>query len=121
MKRRVLIVDDSATMRDMVSYTLNNAGFDVLEAVDGEDALAVLAGERVDLVITDLNMPNLDGIGLTKKLRADPVHLATPILCLTTEREASTKNLAKMAGATGWIEKPFDPDRLVQAANKVCV
>ncbi len=121
MKRRVLIVDDSATMRDMVSYTLSNAGFEVLQATDGENAFTLLKSERVDLVITDINMPKLDGIGLTKKLRSEPKHRAIPILCLTTERETNIKDLAKLAGATGWIEKPFDPDRLVQVANKVCV
>ncbi len=121
MKRRALIVDDSATMRDMVSYTLSNAGFEVLEANDGQAALSVLDTERVNIIITDINMPVLDGIGLITKVRQHPVHVATPILCLTTEQSSDFKNKAKSAGATGWIEKPFNPDRLIQTINKVCV
>jgi len=121
MKWRALVVDDSRTMRDMVSYTLSNAGLEVLEAVDGQIALSVLESERVNLIITDINMPNLDGIDLIKEIRKNPVHIAIPILCLTTEQDPEIKEKAKSAGATGWIEKPFSPERLIQTVKKVCV
>ena len=118
--KQVLIVDDSETMRDMISYTLDSAGFAVTIAVDGLDALDKLEGLQVDLVITDINMPRMDGIDLIEALRAKPDFRGTPILCLTTEQGEDTKSAARSAGATGWIKKPFDPDKLVQVARKVC-
>lgn len=120
MSKKVLAVDDSKTMRDMVSFTLRGAGYDVVEANDGEDALSKLGGDSVNLVITDINMPRLDGIGLIKKLRADPSYKSTPILVLTTESEGSKKDEGRQAGATGWIVKPFDPDQLLKVVQKVC-
>lgn len=120
MKKRILAVDDSKTMRDMVSFTLKDAGYDVMLAEDGEHALKSIGGERIDLVITDVNMPKMDGISLVKALRADPRHRATPILVLTTEGQAEKKNEGRQAGATGWIVKPFDPTKLVQVVQKVC-
>ena len=120
MSKKVLAVDDSKTMRDMVSFTLRGAGYDVVEANDGEDALSKLGGSSVNLVITDINMPRLDGIGLIKKLRADPSYKSTPILVLTTESEGSKKDEGRQAGATGWIVKPFDPDQLLKVVQKVC-
>jgi len=120
MAKKILAVDDSKTMRDMVSFTLKGAGYEVIEAHDGKMALERLAGIKVDLVITDVNMPNMDGITLCKHLRADPVHRVTPILVLTTEGDASKKNEGRAAGATGWIVKPFEPDKLVQVVQKVC-
>lgn len=120
MGLRVLAVDDSKTMRDMVGFTLRNAGHEVLEAGDGQDALDKLGQDKVDLIITDVNMPRMDGITLIKELRQHPVHKATPILVLTTESDASKKNEGRAAGATGWIVKPFSPDKLLQVVSKVC-
>ncbi len=120
MAKKILIVDDSKTMRDMISFTLNGAGFTVTEAEDGVQALASLNNVRFDLVITDLNMPNLDGFGLIEQLRANPSYKFTPILMLTTESDTQKKERGKAAGATGWIVKPFNPEKLVQVVNKVC-
>lgn len=118
--KRVLTVDDSKTMRDMVSFTLKSAGFDVIEAEDGVHALSVLTNNRVDVVITDINMPNMDGVTLVKRLRAQPAFSSTPILILTTEGGEEKKAQGRAAGATGWIVKPFAPDKLLQVVNKVC-
>jgi two-component system chemotaxis response regulator CheY len=119
MSKRILTIDDSKTMRDMLMLTLAEAGFDVLQAVDGQDGLDVLGNEQVDVVITDINMPRMDGYEVIRQLRSDPSHKTTPILVLTTESEAEKKNLAREAGATGWMVKPFDPDRLVATVRKV--
>ena len=119
MGKRVITVDDSKTMRDMVSFTLKNAGYDVIEAEDGKNALDVLSSQTVDVVITDLNMPNMNGIELIKALRADARFKFTPILMLTTESDDSKKGEGKSAGATGWIVKPFNPEKLLQVVQKV--
>jgi two-component system chemotaxis response regulator CheY len=119
MSKRILTIDDSKTMRDMLMLTLAEAGFDVLQAVDGQDGLDVLVNERVDVVITDINMPRMDGYEVIRQLRSNPSHKTTPILVLTTESEADKRNLAREAGATGWMVKPFDPDRLVETVRKV--
>ena len=119
MSKRILTIDDSKTMRDMLMLTLAEAGFDVLQAVDGQDGLDVLVKEQVDVVITDINMPRMDGYEVIRQLRNNPSHKTTPILVLTTESEAEKKNLAREAGATGWMVKPFDPDRLVATVRKV--
>ncbi len=119
MNKRILTIDDSKTMRDMLMLTLAEAGFDVLQAVDGQDGLDVLVNERVDVVITDINMPRMDGYEVIRQLRSSPSHKTTPILVLTTESEADKRNLAREAGATGWMVKPFDPDRLVETVRKV--
>ena len=119
MGKKVLTVDDSKTMREMVSFTLKNAGFDVMEAEDGKHALSVLNGGGVDVVITDLNMPNMNGFELIRALRADPNYKFTPILMLTTEADDAKKSEGKNAGATGWIVKPFSPEKLVQVVQKV--
>jgi two-component system chemotaxis response regulator CheY len=120
MSKKILAVDDSKTMRDMVSMTLRQAGYEVTEAADGQQALTALGGSRVDLVITDVNMPNMDGISLTRALRGHPVHRATPILILTTESDGAKKAEGKAAGATGWIVKPFEPQKLLEVVGKVC-
>ena len=120
MAKRVLIVDDSKTMRDMVAFTLKGAGFEVTEAEDGQKALTLLRTATVDLTITDLNMPNMDGVTLIRNMRADPRHRSTPILMLTTESDPAKKADGRAAGATGWIVKPFVPDKLVEVARKVC-
>lgn len=121
MSKRVLAVDDSKTMRDMVAFTLKGAGYDVLTANDGKHALDVLGKDKVNLVITDVNMPNMDGITLVKTLRGDPSHRSTPILVLTTESDGGKKNEGRAAGATGWIVKPFEPEKLLQVVKKVCI
>lgn len=115
----ILAVDDSASMRQMVAFTLTNAGHQVVSAADGKDALEKAGSERFDLVLTDVNMPLMDGITLTKELRALPPYRFTPILMLTTESGADRKLEGKAAGATGWIVKPFNPDQLIAVVNKV--
>jgi two-component system chemotaxis response regulator CheY len=119
MAKRILTIDDSKTIRDMLMLTLADAGFDVLQAVDGKDGLNVLDREQVDVVITDINMPIMDGYEVIRHMRSNSAHKTTPILVLTTESEADKKNLARAAGATGWMVKPFDPDRLIATINKV--
>jgi two-component system chemotaxis response regulator CheY len=115
----ILAVDDSASMRQMVSFTLKGAGYDVVEADDGVNALSAVKGKKVDLVVTDVNMPNMDGISLIKELRALPDFKFTPILMLTTESTDGKKAEGKAAGATGWIVKPFNPEQLVATIKKV--
>jgi two-component system chemotaxis response regulator CheY len=119
MAKRILTIDDSKTIRDMLRLTLVDAGFEVLQAVDGQDGIEVLAKEPVDLVITDINMPKMDGYGVVRHMRENPAHKGTPVLVLTTESETEKRNIAREAGATGWMVKPFDPDRLIATINKV--
>lgn len=119
-KKKIVAIDDSKTIRDMVSFTLRSVGHEVREAEDGQAGLAVLGSARVDLVITDLNMPKMDGIAVIKALRSHPVHRATPILILTTESDAQKKAEGKAAGATGWLIKPFAPERLLDLVGKLC-
>jgi two-component system, chemotaxis family, chemotaxis protein CheY len=118
--KKVMTVDDSRTMREMVAFTLRSAGYEVLEAEDGKDALTKLTGNKVDLVIADLNMPNMDGLSLVRHLRAMPAYRTTPILMLTTESDEGKKQDGRAAGATGWIVKPFSPEKLLQVVQKVC-
>lgn len=120
MGKAALTVDDSKTMREMVTFTLKGAGFEVEEAEDGEDAIGKAEGKTFDVIITDLNMPKMNGIELIKALRAKPEFKFTPILMLTTEADDSKKSEGKSAGATGWIVKPFNPEKLLQVVNKVC-
>lgn len=115
----ILAVDDSVSMRQMVSFTLKGAGYDVVEAYDGEDAWEKARGRAFDLVLTDQNMPRLDGIGLTRKLRELERYRSTPILVLTTESGDDMKQAGRSAGATGWMVKPFDPAKLVEVIRKV--
>jgi two-component system chemotaxis response regulator CheY len=115
----ILAVDDSASMRQMVSFTLKNAGFDVVEAVDGEDAWDKAASREFSLVLTDQNMPRMDGISLTRRLRGSPRFKSTPILILTTESSDQMKQAGRAAGATGWLVKPFDPAKLIEVIGKV--
>lgn len=115
----ILAVDDSISMRQMVSFTLKNAGYEVVEAVDGEDAFEKARQRNFDLVLTDQNMPRLDGIGLTKRLREHPSFKNTPILILTTESSDQMKQAGRAAGATGWLVKPFDPAKLIEVIKKV--
>lgn len=120
MAKKILAVDDSKTMRDMVSFTLKGAGYEVVDAEDGKHALDQLKGTKVDAVITDLNMPNMNGFELIRALRADPTYKMAPILMLTTEGDDAKKAEGKQAGATGWIVKPFNPEKLVDVVKKVC-
>ena len=119
MGKMVLVVDDSPSMRQMLTDTLSGAGFEVVQAVNGEDALKRIVGRRVQLVITDFNMPVLNGPALITRLRATAEYKFTPILVLTTESSSERKGEGKAAGATGWMVKPFDPDRLIQVVNRL--
>ena len=115
----ILAVDDSASMRQMVAFTLKSAGYHVALAVDGQDAWEQTGKRDFDLVLTDQNMPRMDGIRLTKKLRETPKFALTPILILTTESSDEMKNAGRAAGATGWLVKPFDPAKLIEVIRKV--
>jgi len=118
MGKVILTVDDSASVRQMVNFTLSDAGYTVIEAVDGEDALVKLMNP-VSMVITDLNMPNLDGIGLIRKVRANPACKGIPIVMLTTESQESRKQEGKAAGATGWIVKPFTKQQMLAVVKRM--
>ena len=121
MSMTVLTVDDSRTMREMLRLALADVGFRVIQAEDGIHGLEVLqsAPERPQVIVTDINMPRMDGFGFIEEVRGDARHRAIPILVLTTESDAEKKNRARMAGATGWIVKPFNPDKLVDAIRRV--
>ncbi len=119
MAKIIMTADDSASVRQMVAFTLRQHGYEVLEAVDGRDALTKLAAQKVDMLITDLNMPNLDGIGLVKGVRAGSLNRLIPIVMLTTESQDARKAEGKAAGATGWIIKPFKPEQLLAVVKKV--
>lgn len=115
----ILTVDDSPSMRKMVTFTLTGAGYQVVEAIDGIDAFEKAQTQTFDLVLTDQNMPRLDGLGLTRKLREHPQFKNIPILVLTTESSDLMKQAGRAAGATGWLVKPFDPARLIEVIKKV--
>jgi len=119
MSKTILAVDDSASLRQMVVVTLKGAGYEVIEAGDGEEGLAKAKVAAVSLVLTDQNMPKMDGLTLVKSLRAIPSYAATPILLLTTESSDAMKAAGKAAGATGWLVKPFDPAKLLDVIGKV--
>ena len=115
----ILAVDDSASMRQMVAFTLKGAGYNVIEAVDGKDALEKAKSGGADVVLTDVNMPNMDGIELVRQLRQLPKYKFTPMLLLTTESGADKKAQGKAAGATGWLVKPLNPEQLLATIAKV--
>lgn len=119
MAKTILAVDDSASIRQMVSFTLKSAGYDVVEAVDGLDGLEKAKTRSVNLVLTDQNMPRMDGLTLIKSLRATAQYASTPILMLTTESSDAMKSQGRAAGATGWLVKPFDPQKLIEVVRKV--
>jgi len=119
MSRRILAVDDSASMRHMVGVTLRAAGYEVIEAADGHEALEYARQHAVDLVLADVNMPRMDGITLVAELRALPSYKLTPLLLLTTESSPQSKQQGKQAGATGWMIKPFHPDQLLATLERV--
>jgi len=119
MAKTVLTVDDSASIRQMVSFTLKSAGYEVVEAVDGMDGLEKAKGKSFNLVLTDQNMPRMDGLSLIKSLRGMPAYRSVPILMLTTESSDTMKSQGRAAGATGWLVKPFDPQKLIEVVKKV--
>lgn len=119
MAKTILAVDDSASIRQMVAFTLKGAGYEVVEAVDGQDGLNKSKAKAFNLVLTDQNMPNMDGLTLIKSLRATPSYKTVPILMLTTESGDAMKAQGRAAGATGWLVKPFDPQKLLEVVKKV--
>ena len=119
MKTRVMTVDDSASVRMMIKYSLQRAGYDVLEAMDGVDALEKLAGNVIHAMVVDVNMPRMDGIEFVKNVRAIPDHRKTPVLMLTTEQAKSRVEEGRSAGANGWMVKPFSSEELIHILRKV--
>ena len=119
MSARILAVDDSASVRMTTTIALSNAGYEVTEAVDGKDGLDKISSGGFDLVVTDLNMPNMNGLEMIESVRKLPAHTGLTIIFLTTESDGGLKARAKEAGATGWMTKPFDPDQLVKIVRKV--
>lgn len=119
MAKTVLAIDDSASIRQMVAFTLKSSGYEVVEAVDGQDGLDKAKARTVNLVLTDQNMPRMDGLTLIKSLRAMPQYKSVPILMLTTESSDAMKSQGRAAGATGWLVKPFDPQKLIEVVKKV--
>jgi two-component system chemotaxis response regulator CheY len=119
LAKTALVVDDSVSMREMVSYTLKTAGFEVLQGANGEEGLGQLDRHNVELIITDLNMPVMDGITFIQRVRTRTKNKFTPVLMLTTEHQDAKKQAAKAAGATGWLTKPFNPEQLLKVVAKV--
>ena len=119
MAKTIMVVDDSLSIRQVVSIALKGAGYDVIEACDGKDALAKLTGQKIHLIVSDVNMPNLDGIGLVKEIKQHPQYKFTPIMMLTTESGDGKKQEGKDAGAKAWLVKPFQPPALLAAVSKL--
>ena len=119
MHKTIMTVDDSASVRLMVNFTLKQLGYEIIEAANGIEALQKMSKHHVHMLITDINMPELDGIGLVKRVRQDPQHRFIPIIILTTESQSEKKREGKEAGATGWIVKPFTPEQLISVVKKV--
>lgn len=119
MSKTVLIVDDSASLRQVVAMTLKGAGYDVIEACDGKDALGKLTGQKVHLMISDVNMPNMDGIAFVREVKKNPSYKFTPVIMLTTEAGEEKKRLGQDAGARAWVVKPFQPQQMLAAVSKL--
>ncbi|CAG1066742.1 Chemotaxis protein CheY [uncultured bacterium] len=119
MAKNVMVVDDSASIRQVMSLTLAKAGYDVTEACDGADALGKLTGQKVNLIVCDVNMPNMDGISFLKSLKDKPGYKFTPVIMLTTESQESKKQEGKAAGAKAWVVKPFKPEQMLEAVSKL--
>lgn len=119
MNKTIMIVDDSASIRQVVGLTLKNAGYDTIEAVDGRDAVGKLDGRRVHLIICDVNMPNMDGISFVKQMKTMPSYRFTPVIMLTTEAGESKKQEGQLAGARAWVVKPFQPAQMLAAVSKL--
>ncbi|MBU0602614.1 MAG: response regulator [Gammaproteobacteria bacterium] len=121
MAKTILVVDDSSSLRQVVSIALKGAGYDVFEAADGKDALSKLTGQKVHLVVSDVNMPNMDGITFVKEMRKLPAYKFTPVIMLTTENQEAKKAEGQAAGAKAWMVKPFKPDQMLMAVSKLCL
>ena len=119
MSKTILIVDDSASLRQVVAIALKRAGYDVIEGSDGRDALTKLNGQKVHLIVSDVNMPNMDGITLVQEVKKLPAYKFTPIIMLTTESGEDKKAAGKAAGAKAWVVKPFQPEQLLMAVSKL--
>ncbi len=119
MSKTILVVDDSASIRQLVGIALKGAGYDVVEACDGKDALSKMAGKKIHLIVSDVNMPNMDGITLVKEVKANPQYKFVPIMMLTTEAQESKMQEGKDAGAKAWLVKPFQPDQLLTAVSRL--
>lgn len=120
MPTRILVVDDSSTLRRMIENSLAESGFEVTSCASGKEAIELAQRTPPDVVITDLNMPEIDGLALTRQLRSQPSTAHCPILILTTDNTAERKQAARQAGASGWVLKPFQPETLIRAINSVC-
>jgi len=121
MAKTILIVDDSASIRQVVGLTLKGAGYDIVDAVDGKDALTKLDGRKINLVISDVNMPNMDGISFVKAMKVLPAYKFTPVIMLTTEGSEAMKRDGQAAGAKAWVVKPFQPAQMLDAVSKLCL
>jgi two-component system chemotaxis response regulator CheY len=121
MSKTVMIVDDSGSFRTVVKLALQKAGYTTVEAVDGKDAVSKLNGQKLNMIVCDVNMPNMDGLTFLRHLRTTASYKFTPVIMLTTESQESKKAEGKAAGARAWITKPFQPSQLVDAVNKLCV
>ena len=121
MAKTILVVDDSASMRRVVGITLKGAGYDVIEGYDGQDALSKLTGQKVHLIISDVNMPVMDGITFLKSVKQMPAYKFTPVIMLTTESEDAKKREGQAAGARAWVVKPFQPEQLLGAVQRLCL
>lgn len=119
MAKKIMIIDDSASIRQVVNLTLKKAGYDVVEASDGKDALAKLNGDKLNLIVCDVNMPNMDGISFLKELKTNPKYKFTPVVMLTTESQETKKQEGKAAGARAWVVKPFKPEQMLEAISKL--
>jgi two-component system chemotaxis response regulator CheY len=119
MAKTIMVVDDSISIRQVVGIALRQAGYDVIEGFDGKDALAKLTGQKVNLIISDVNMPNMDGISFVRELKTRPAYKFTPVLMLTTESQEDKKEQGKAAGARAWMVKPFKPEALLAAVQKL--
>jgi len=121
MSKTIMIVDDSASLRQVVGIALKSAGYEILEACDGKDALGKLTGQKINLIISDVNMPIMDGISFVREVKKHPNYKFTPIIMLTTESQESKKQEGQSAGAKAWVVKPFKPEQMLQAVSKLCL
>lgn len=121
MAKKILIVDDSSSLRSVVNTALSSAGYDVVEACDGKDALSKLNGDKYNLIISDVNMPNMDGISFVKAMKENPSYKFTPVIMLTTESQEGKMQEGKSAGVKAWVVKPFKPDIMLDAVAKLCL
>ncbi len=119
MAKTVMVIDDSASIRQVVNLTLKKAGYEVVEACDGKDALGKLTGQKINLMVCDVNMPNMDGISFLKSLKETPSYKFTPVIMLTTESQETKKQEGKAAGARAWVVKPFKPEHMLEAVSKL--